>query len=308
MNTTPPPRIAPLLFLAHSAAATIVAAAVIVAGVAFMPARAGAQEPAAAAATLPTKNLVVPGEVFDVDGHTAFLFTPAEVNALPAGAPRPWILYGPTLAAYPDEAEKWMHERFTEAGVAVAGIDTGESYGSPAAVQATEKLHAEMVKRGYAAKPALLGRSRGGLWASAWAIAHPDLTAGLGGIYPVYDWRTYPGVDSAAGAYGLTPADLLAKVDELCPVERIDVAAQAGIPVCIIHGDIDGVVPIEPNSARLKARYEALGKGHLVELIVAEGQGHNFWEGFFHCQQLVDFLIQRAREGATGGDAAAAGD
>jgi dipeptidyl aminopeptidase/acylaminoacyl peptidase len=198
-----------------------------------------------------------------------------------------------------------MHERFTEAGVAVAGIDTGESYGSPAAVAATEKLHAEMVKRGYAAKPALLGRSRGGLWASAWAIAHPDLTAGLGGIYPVYDWRTYPGAESAAVAYGLTPSDLLAKAEELCPVERIDVAARAGIPVCIIHGDIDAVVPIEPNSARLKARYEALGKGDLVELIVAEGQGHNFWEGFFHCQPLVDFLIESARDGATGSDTAA---
>ncbi|MCY3015777.1 MAG: prolyl oligopeptidase family serine peptidase [Planctomycetota bacterium] len=308
MNTNTPPRFAPLPFLAHSAAATIVVAAVIVAGVAFMPGRAGAQEPAASAAAPSTKNLIVPGEVFDVDGHTAFLFTPAEVNALPAGAPRPWILYGPTLAAYPDEAEKWMHERFTEAGVAVAGIDTGESYGSPIAVAATEKLHAEMVKRGYAAKPALLGRSRGGLWASAWAIAHPDLTAGLGGIYPVYDWRTYPGVDSAAGAYGLSPAELLANVEELCPVERIDVAAQAGIPVCIIHGDIDAVVPIEPNSARLKARYEALGKGDLVELIVAEGQGHNFWEGFFHCQKLVDFLIQRARAGAIGGNAAAGGE
>ena len=304
MNTTIAPIASGVLSVNRQASIAILVAAALAASVAATP-HASAQEPAASA---PQKNLVVPGEVFSVDGHTAFLFTPAEVNALPPGAPRPWILYGPTLAAYPDEAERWMHERFAEAGVAVAGIDTGESYGSPAAVAATEKLHAEMVKRGYAAKPALLGRSRGGLWASAWAIAHPELTAGLGGIYPVYDWRTYPGVEGAAGAYGLTPADLLAKVDELCPVERIDVAARAGIPVCIIHGDIDAVVPIEPNSARLKARYEALGKGDLVELIVAEGQGHNFWEGFFHCQKLVDFLIQKARAGATGGDAAAAGE
>ena len=77
------------------------------------------------------------GEVFDVDGHTAFLFTPGEGEALPAGAAKPWILYGPTLPGLPDEAERWMHERFTKAGVAVAGIDTGESYGSPAAVRAT---------------------------------------------------------------------------------------------------------------------------------------------------------------------------
>ena len=211
---------------------------------------------------------------------------------------KPWILYAPTLPPYPDEAERWMHDRFTKAGVAVAGIDTGESYGSPDAVRATEKLHAEMVKRGYAARPAVLGRSRGGLWASAWAIAHPEWTAGIGGIYPVYDWRTYPGVDNAAGAYGLAPAELVARAPDLCPIERIDVAAKAGVPVCIIHGDMDTVVPLEPNSGRLEASYRAAGKGDLVRLIVARGQGHNFWEGFFHCQELVDFLVARSRAGA----------
>lgn len=249
-----------------------------------------ADEPAA---NPPQKTLILPGEVFEVGGHTAFLFTPAESSA--AGSPKPWILYSPTLPAYPDKAEKWMHEQFVAAGVAVAGIDTGESYGSPEAVKAAEALHAEMVRRGYSTKPALLGRSRGGLWASAWAIAHPDLTAGVGGIYPVYDWRTYPGVAKAAAAYGLSPEQLAAQAADLCPIERIDVAAQAGVPFCIIHGDDDKVVPLEPNSAELKKRYEAVGKGELVTLIVAPGQGHSFWEGFFHCQPLVDFLIARAK-------------
>jgi alpha-beta hydrolase superfamily lysophospholipase len=245
----------------------------------------------------PQKNLVVPGEVFAVEGRTAFLFTPADV-AEPKLAAKPWILYGPTLPSYPDKAEEWMHEQFTKAGVAVAGIDVGEAYGSPASVKAAEALHAEMVGRGYARKPAVLGRSRGGLWASSWAIAHPEWTAGIGGIYPVYDWRTYPGVEKAAPAYGLTPEQLLARVGELCPIERIDVAAQAGIPVCIIHGDDDAVVPLGPNSATLQQRYESAGKGSLVNLIIAEKQGHSFWEGFFHCQALVDFLITRARAGA----------
>ena len=242
------------------------------------------------------KNLILPGEVFEVAGRTAFLFTPAADTAVPAES-KPWILYAPTLPAYPDAAERWMHERFTQAGVAVAGIDTGESYGSPAGVAAAEALHAEMVRRGYSKQPALLGRSRGGLWASAWAIAHPDLTAGIGGIYPVYDWRTYPGLEKAAPAYGLPPAELAAKAAELCPIERIAVAAKAGVPVCIIHGDDDKVVPLEPNSLRLKQTYEAAGKGDLVNLIVAKGQGHNFWEGFFRCQELVDFLIARAKAG-----------
>lgn len=241
----------------------------------------------------PQKNLVLPGEVFEVAGRMAFLFSPADVES--ADEPKPWILYSPTLPAYPDAAEKWMHEQFVAAGVAVAGIDTGESYGSPEAVKAAEALHADMVRRGYSKRPAVLGRSRGGLWASAWAIAHPDLTAGVGGIYPVYDWRTYPGVAKAAPAYGLTPEQLEAQAAALCPIERIDAAARAGVPFCIIHGDDDKVVPLGPNSAELKKRYDALGKGDLVTLIVATGQGHSFWEGFFHCQPLVDFLIARAK-------------
>ena len=242
------------------------------------------------------KNLVLPGDVFEIEGKTAFLFEPAATGtAWPDGMP--WILYAPTLPAYPDDAERWMHETITRAGVAVAGIDSGESYGSQAGLKAAEALHAEMVRRGYSRRPAVLGRSRGGLWASAWAIAHPEFTAGLGGIYPVYDWRTYPGLDKAAEAYGLSPAELAARAAELCPIERIGAAAEAGVPVCIIHGDDDAVVPLGPNSAELKRRYEAAGRAELVQLIVAEGQGHSFWEGFFRCRELVDFLIARARTG-----------
>lgn len=244
----------------------------------------------------PVKKLVVPGEVFEIDGRPAFLFT---AGAETAGAgPKPWIMYGPTLPAYPDAAETWMHERFTRAGVAVAGIDSGESYGSPAGLAAMESLHAAMVRRGYARKPAFLGRSRGGLWAGSWVIAHPELTAGVGGIYPVYDWRTYPGIDKAAPAYGLAPDILASRAAELCPIERIDVAAKAGVPFWIIHGDGDTKVPAEPNSLELKRRYEAVGRGDLVTLVLAEDQGHSLWEGFFRCEPLVDFLIDRAKAGA----------
>ena len=241
------------------------------------------------------KDLVLPGQVFTVAGKLAFIFEPP-AEAEPTATSKPWILYAPTLPNCPDEAERWMHERFTEAGVAVAGIDSGESYGSPDGVAATEALHAEMVRRGYSTRPAVLGRSRGGLWASAWAIAHPEWTAGIGGIYPVYDWRSYPGIEKAAHAYGLTAVQLTDRAAELCTIERINRLAEANVPVCIIHGDEDTVVPLEANSGELNRRYQAAGKGGLVQLIVAEGQGHSFWEGFFHCQELVDFLIDRARE------------
>ena len=45
----------------------------------------------------------------------------------------------------------------------------------------------------------------------------------------------------------------------------------------------------------LEKTYQEAGKGELVQLIRVEGQGHNFWEGFFHCQELVTFLIAQAK-------------
>ena len=98
-----------------------------------------------------------------------------------------------------------MHEQFLAAGVAVAGIDVGEAYGSPEGRRLFTEFYRELTeKRGFATRPCLLGRSRGGLWVTSWAVENPDKVAGIAGIYPVFDLRTYPGLDKARPAYGLT--------------------------------------------------------------------------------------------------------
>ena len=66
----------------------------------------------------------------------------------------------------------------------------------------------------------------------------------------------------------------------------------------IIHGDVDTVVPLKENSAEFVRQYKEADEESLVKLIIVEGQGHNFFEGFFHSQELVDFAIARARAGA----------
>lgn len=244
----------------------------------------------------PRRTQVLPGgESFLLEGRHAFLMTPAESVA---GEAKPWIFYGPTLKNYPDKAESWMHEQFLEAGIAVAGIDVGEAFGSPRAFPWFEALHAEMVRRGYAEKPALLGRSRGGLWAASWAIEHPDRVAGIGGIYPVYDFTTYPGVEKAAAVYGLSAAELLEQEADYNPIRKAAVLAAARIPVHIIHGTDDKVVPLAENSGALEAIYREHGAAEQIRLVRAEGQGHSFWEGFFTHQPLVDFLIKSARAGS----------
>ena len=72
------------------------------------------------------KSLPLPGEAFQLDGHDAFVITPPG-----AKAGIPWVWYAPTLRGLPGGAEVWMFEQFLAAGIAVAGIDVGESYGSP---------------------------------------------------------------------------------------------------------------------------------------------------------------------------------
>lgn len=241
-------------------------------------------------------KLVLPDtENFTVEGRPAFVFLPPAVRR---ANPQPWILYAPTLPAYPDEAERWMHERFLAAGIAVAGVDAGEAYGSPKSHALLDALYRELTEqRSFAKKPCLFGRSRGGLWVSSWAIANPDRVAGIIGIYPVFDFRTYPGIQNAASAYGLTPAELEARTDEFNPAARLEVLAKARVPVALIHGDSDEVVPLRENSAELVRRYKEAGAESLVQLIVLAGQGHNFFEGYFHSQELVDFAIARARAG-----------
>ena len=70
------------------------------------------------------------------------------------------------------------------------------------------------------------------------------------------------------------------------------------MPALLIHGDSDEVVPLKENSAAFVSRYRDAGAAEAVRLIVAKGQGHNYWEGFFRCRELVEFAIDRARAGA----------
>lgn len=236
----------------------------------------------------PTRNLPLPGEVFAIEQRTAFLIPSKE----PA-AGKPWVWYAPTLPPYPGDAEKWMFEKFTAAGIAIAGIDVGESYGSPEGRKHYMALYQELTKRGMSAKPMLLGRSRGGLMLLSWAADNPEKTSGFAGIYPVCNLASYPGIDRAAPAYRMTPMELKAKLTEHNPLDRLAPLAKAKVPLFAIHGDVDKVVPLEANSGDVAKRYRELGG--TMQLIVPPNQGHNMWPGFFRCEELVAFVVKQAK-------------
>ena len=187
-----------------------------------------------------------------------------------------------------------MFRKFLDAGIAIAGIDVGESYGSPAGRELFTSFYRELVdQRRLSRRPCLLARSRGGLMLYNWAVEHPGSVGGIAGIYPVCDLRSYPGIDRAAGAYGMTPAQLTEVLARHNPVDRLEPLARAGVPVFHIHGDVDTVVPIEANPAELARHYRRFGGAMTLKVI--RGQGHNMWPGWFQCQELADFVIAHAK-------------
>ena len=236
------------------------------------------------------KKLPLAGQVFLVDGHTAFLILPKD---RPAGRPTPWVWYAPTLPSLPGTEEKWMFEKFLAAGIAIGGVDAGESYGSPKGCAVFSAFFQELVgKRGMAPQPCLLARSRGGLMLYNWASENPGSVAGIAGIYPVCNLNSYPGMAKACGAYGLTADELTGQLARYNPIDRLAPLAKAKVPVFHIHGDVDALVPLKDNSGELAKRYRDLGGP--IELQVAPGQGHNMWTGFFQCNDLVQFVIKHA--------------
>jgi dipeptidyl aminopeptidase/acylaminoacyl peptidase len=188
-----------------------------------------------------------------------------------------------------------MFERFLKAGIAIAGVDVGESYGSPKGRAVYSALHEHLVKkRGLAKQACLLARSRGGLMLYCWAVENPDKVRCITGIYPVCNIASYPGLNRACGAYGLTVEQFEADLAKHNPIDRLAPLAKAKVPIFHIHGDKDGTVPLDKNSALVKERYDKLGG--LMTLEVVPGQGHNMWPGWFQSQNLVDFLIGHATQ------------
>lgn len=238
--------------------------------------------------TASRKTLPLRGESFRLNGADAFVMLPKGARGSKEAIP--WVWYAPTREGLPAEAERWMLERFLSAGVAIAGIDVGESFGSPAGVRQYNDFHTYLVtSRRFDGRPCLLARSRGGLMLYNWAAENPRSVSGIAGIYPVCNLASYPGIERACGAYNLTAEVLATDLNRYNPIDRLAPLAEAQVPVFHIHGDQDTVVPLTENSGLLAERYRELG-GH-IDLEVVAGQGHNMWDGWFQSETLVEFVL-----------------
>ncbi|MDP6637076.1 MAG: GDSL-type esterase/lipase family protein [Phycisphaerae bacterium] len=239
--------------------------------------------------------LPVNAKILQVAGHAGFLALPKDVKP---GRKTPWLWYLPTANNLPGKLEQWMIDKCLANGIAVAGIDLGGDFGTPAGRVILTAFHKEVTRnRGLTKKACMLARSYGGLQMYNWAAEHPESVACLAGIYPVCNMASYPGLKSASRKYGMTEEKFVKELRDHNPVDRLAPLAKAKVPIYHNTGDVDTLVPAKDNSFLVAKRYKALGGD--IAITVFKGQGHNYWPGFFEDKAMAAFIIKHAKRVAS---------
>jgi predicted esterase len=234
-------------------------------------------------------------EVFEISGHEIGGHQ-AFVYSAPTPAPgRPWLWYAPTLNGISLVQRKLYFDSLMNAGIGIAGFDLGEVRGSPASTAKFSLFYDEMVKRGWSSKPILLGQSRGGMMMLAWGVKNPDKVRAFVGIYPVLNLQSWPLKNSKAvtlADFAMTEGELVEKMPQLNPIDNLQGLLTNKVPMFVVHGDSDVVVPFDDNTRLLQERY-TVGGGPITVKIIA-GEGHKVSPSFFECQELIDFVLAQA--------------
>lgn len=210
---------------------------------------------------------------FELDGKEGFIVLP---KTFAAG--RPWVWRTEFFDDF-DYADMVLLEE----GYCRAYYRQNDRYGCPDAVEGMWNFQAFVTRLfGLAEKAVIFGFSRGGVYAFNYAATYPEQVALLYLDAPALDIRSWPGGkgegigaerqwQECLAAYGLTEEE---SADAgVSPLDRVEAVASAGIPIFLVAGDADAVVPYAENGAILLQRYRELGG--TIESIVKEGVGHH---------------------------------
>jgi len=210
---------------------------------------------------------------FYVNGHEGLLIAPKN----PADGNK-WIWRTEFLGAF-DQADMAMVEK----GWHLAYYRISDMYGSPKAIELMRdfqqyleeefKLHEKAV---------LFGFSRGGLYAFNYSAQYPEKIAKLYLDAPVMDIGSWPGGLFGADRHHKEWSGCLeeyeideedAKAYVILSHDKINKLVKANLPILVVAGDADTVVPYEENAKILVERYKELGGS--FELIIKPGVGHH---------------------------------
>lgn len=191
---------------------------------------------------------------------------------------KPWIWRSLFWDAWPE-----FDIAMLKLGWHVGFIDNIGLYGCLERMGHIDEFYYAMVERlGLSAMPCLEGFSRGGLTAFNWAAANPTKLLCVYADNPVCDVRSWPGGkgagkgapaewDECLKVFGMTDAESASFKGN--PIDRAGAIARFGIPVIMVCGDSDEVVPFEENGKIMEERLTAAGGR--CEVIMKKGFGHH---------------------------------
>ncbi len=229
-------------------------------------------------------------EDFELDGFECILVRPRD--PLP-GKPFAW------RAEFFDAFAQCDLE-LVRRGYHLAYIRLSDRYGCPWAIERMRRFHEYLTQEcGLGAKPVILGFSRGGLYAVNFALSCPERVGKLYLDAPVLDVMSWPGGRGAGGGaarewreclecYGETEATI-ARNPQARPVKRGAELARLGIPLAVVIGGADDVVPFEENARPFADAFAAAG-GRLL-LNIKPNCGHHP-HSLDDVSELCDFLCE----------------
>ena len=189
------------------------------------------------------KEIKLTVEEFEFNGYMATVIRPKTPNGK-------WIWKTEFLYAF-DQAEIALCEKgFTRVYYCIS-----DKYGSNNAVRLMHAFHLFVTEKyGLEKKANLFGFSRGGLYAFNYALFYPEYVSKVYLDAPVLDLKTWPPKDSMEqlqlfNEYGLN-ADALVSFKGN-PVDNLSEFFALQIPLLIVAGAADEVVPFEFNAGKL---------------------------------------------------------
>lgn len=190
-----------------------------------------------------------------------------------------------------------VREALRESGYWVVVPELGPSHWMNARVVATlDAIIGAMSARGESDpdRVHLLGTSMGGGSALIYASQRPQRLRSVLAMFPMTDLAVWvaerPGyLPAISQAHGLDPADAAAKLRDLSPVHRL--AAFAEIPVFLLHGDADTVVPVHHSRDFATALRAA---GSKVTYHEVPGGGHDDGIATGWQDALLEFIVHPA--------------
>lgn len=204
-----------------------------------------------------------------------------------------WLIKTEYFGAFPS-----LELEMLERGFHVAYIKNITRWMVPSDIEAKETLAAFLEKEyGLNKRCVPVGMSCGGLQAVYFAAAHPERIAALYLDAPVMNLLSCPMgfgkkegdimIEEMLGATGLTLTKLINYRNH--PIDKKEALLAANIPIFMVYGDSDIVVPYDENGEALADYYRE--HGGIIETVGKAGCGHHP-HGLEDNTPIIDFILK----------------